>query len=64
MPINLSKTEIAEIISQFYDESFDESDIDGGIVTEEMVRFAILCEFEVIHKNDLMDLYEQYKQTK
>ena len=63
MPINLSKTEISEIVSKFYDKSYDESDIDRGVVTEAMVHFAILCEFEVIHKEDLMDLYEQYKQT-
>jgi len=56
MPINLSKTEIAEIVSKFYDKSFDETDIDNKIVTEKMVRFAILCEFEVIHKEDLLAL--------
>lgn len=63
MPIHLSKTEIAKIVSNFYDKSFDESDIERGVVTEEMVRFAVLCEFEVIHKNDLMDLYEKYVQA-
>ena len=63
MPINLSKTEISEIVSKFYDKSYDENDIDRGVVTEAMVHFAILCQFEVVHKDDLMDLYEQYKYT-
>lgn len=64
MPIYFSKTEIAEIVSNFYDKSFSEKDIENKIVTEEMVRFAILCEFEVIHKNDFCELYEQYSQAK
>lgn len=55
MYIKINNTYIAEIASKFFDRNYDEKDIENGTVTEEMIRLAILCEFEVIDRCDYKD---------
>ena len=38
---------------------YNEKDVEDGTVTEEMVRLAILCEFEVIHRSDYEDVIKR-----
>lgn len=64
MNITLESIHIAEVVSKFYDKSYDEKDIENGTVTEEMVRFAILCDFEVIHREDYEDTIKRLCNNK
>lgn len=67
MKIELTNTEIAEIISKYTDKSFDENDIINGVVTENAIREALLCGYEVIHKEDMIgqswSWYERLRKT-
>lgn len=60
MNIRLKNTYIAEIVSKFYNKNYNEKDVEDGTVTEEMVRLAILCEFEVIHRSDYEDSIKRF----
>lgn len=55
MNIRLENTYIVEIVSKFYNKNYTEKDVEDGTITAEMVRLAILCEFEVIHRSDYED---------
>lgn len=63
MQITFSDTEIAEIVSKFYDKSYTESDIINGVINEEMVRIAILCDFEVINRDDVIEKNNSFLQV-
>lgn len=59
MNVEINNTYIAEIVSKFFDKNYDEKDIENGTVTEEMIRLAILCDFEVIHRCDYEDVIKR-----
>lgn len=54
MKIELNNTEIAEIISKYTETLYDENDVLSGTITEGAVYEAILCSYDVIHKEDMV----------